>query len=125
MITPITNIYHSKKCFVLVLLVVVFVTILAFGYFNEKGKTLLKAINNDDLQAVQKLLEKNPELVNTLIQRKGKRPDTYPLNYAIANKHKDIAKFLITKGADPDAVVDGAPRPRRRRRPRRRGRRNR
>ena len=74
------------------------------GKGEANGKKLLEAINNDDLQTVQKLLEVQPDLVNTLIYRKGKSPDIYPLDYAISRKHKDIAKFLITQSANPDAM---------------------
>ena len=105
-----TNTHHSEKRYVLLVLSVVasVAVLVSANTIKSKDETLLKAIDNDDLQAVQKLLEKHPELVNTMIHRKGKQNDIYPLNYAISKKHKEIAEFLIIKGADPDAAAGTA-----------------
>jgi len=91
-----------KKILCVIIVLVAIVAVWAFvNIIESKDEKLLEAINSDDLQAVQKLIEKHPELLNTMIRRKGKRPDIYPLNYAIYRKHREIAKLLITKGADP------------------------
>lgn len=53
-----------------------------------------EAAKNGDLAAIKAMLAGRPELVNSL-----DRQNYYPLHWAVKNGHKEVAQFLIDKGA--------------------------
>ena len=58
------------------------------------SQDIYNIIRQGNLEQVRAFIEKNPELVNT---RQGGR---YPLHLAALFRKKDIAEFLLSKGAD-------------------------
>ena len=58
------------------------------------AQEIFTAIQQGDLTKVKTLVEENPEILNSL-QRGHK-----PLVYAVINRQKEIAEFLISRGAD-------------------------
>lgn len=58
------------------------------------AQEIFTAIQQGDLTKVKKLVEENPELLNSI--QAGRKPFVY----AVINRQKDIAEYLISKGAD-------------------------
>jgi hypothetical protein len=72
-------------------LILVFVLILSMYL---PGQDIYSAIQKGDLALVKALLEKDPTLINLYANR------TKPLHFATKLNQKDIAEYLISKGAD-------------------------
>jgi ankyrin repeat protein len=58
------------------------------------GQDIFSAIQKGDLASVKALLEKDPTLINSYAN------GTKPLHFATKLNHKDIAEYLVSKGAD-------------------------
>jgi hypothetical protein len=80
-----------KNSIAFCLIVIFSITTNAQGVFD--------AIRNNDLHQVKELIEKHPDLVNT----PGNNRFT-PILFAANNNKSEIAEYLISKGADVDAV---------------------
>jgi ankyrin repeat protein len=63
-----------------------------------------KAIEKGDLEKVKALLKADPELIS---KKGGGILNSTPLDAAVTDRQKAIAKFLLTQGADIDAVDRG------------------
>ena len=64
-------------------------------------KKLFKAIRQNDLESVIKILEKNPEVINCMATPPPKKDDGQsPLQVSIKTGNLTIAQYLIEKGAD-------------------------
>lgn len=70
-----------------------------------KGTTeleLLKAISKSDLSNIKKILEKNPDLINT-----QKLPERItPLIWAVQREYEESVKVLLEYGANPNIIAD-------------------
>ncbi len=69
----------------------------AYWYFEvyRAPQNLRSAINNNDIESVQKILDRNPSLIN----HKYVFHNT-PLVYAVDSNDADIVRLLIERGAD-------------------------
>lgn len=81
----------KKRIFISCLLLIIAITI--------KAQEILVAIQNGDLPNVKKHVEKDPQLVN------ARMTNSYtPLLFAADNNKKEIAEYLLSKGAHIDEV---------------------
>lgn len=68
-------------------------------------KKLFKAIRDNDLDIVKKLLENKPELVNCIAKQPPKKDDGQsPLQVAFKTGKFDIADYLVQKGANVNFI---------------------
>ena len=68
--------------------------------FQENLKDLYKAISEDNVDKVKKLLEEEPELVNFRDENRGRTP----LFQAVEAGNLEIVKLFIYKGADANII---------------------
>jgi len=66
------------------------------------AQDLFESIQKGDLESIEQLIANDPELVNL------RRGSLYPLHLAVRSGKKEIAEFLISKGADIDRFAKNA-----------------
>jgi len=82
-------------------------------YYSPMSEELWKAIEDDDLSEVQRLIAKGA-IVNSLIysyQSDYGDGATTPLNLSISLTHNEIAFYLLDQGAEIEAFIEGADAP--------------
>ncbi len=79
--------------------VCIFFIILFLVTVNIQAQEIFDAIRKGDLSKVKELVEKDPELLKT----RNARQST-PLHVAVDVNNEPIARYLLEKGADPNAV---------------------
>lgn len=65
--------------------------------------SLCVAVTKEDIQAINTILERNPDAISTQVP---KAKSNTPLHYACAKAKYEIAKLLISKGADAEITND-------------------
>ena len=89
-------------------IVLLFCGLLLYWVKAESGEvknTFLDAIIDGNIQTVQELLSKDPDLISA-IDNRHKGTSTPALHLAVAHGHNNIVRLLLSKGAKPD-VRDG------------------
>ena len=86
--------------------IIVLLILLATGlfFFNSSEKLLEDSIATGDLETVQKLLDKNPKLVNATIGRSAKGRHSNQISalcLALQSRQPEIARELLLAGAYP------------------------
>jgi len=76
--------------------ILIFVLVLSSAAFAQD---IFEAVRNGDIAKVKELVEKNPELIKARNARKST-----PLHAAVDVNNEPIARYLIEKGADLNAV---------------------
>ena len=72
-------------------------------------KKLFKAIRENDMEEVRRLIEKKPELANCVAKQPPKKDDGQsPLQVAIKTHRFEIANYLLDEGADVNFMEDPA-----------------
>lgn len=71
-----------------------------WAWIEPVEQTLYHASVEGDTELVRKLIKENPEID---INKQNEIDGWNPLLIAVANKHKDTAKYLLSKGASADA----------------------
>ena len=72
-------------------------------------KKLFKAIRENDIEEVRRLIEKKPELTNCVAKQPPKKDDGQsPLQVAIKTHRFEIANYLLDEGADVNFMEDPA-----------------
>jgi ankyrin repeat protein len=97
-----------------VVLITLTVTLFYRGIVVSFSKQLVVAIKNDDINAVEKIIDKCPACVNyypgfapLFVYSLLEAPISYPLIYAIWVDDPTIIRSLVDTGADPNCVMDG------------------
>jgi ankyrin repeat protein len=89
------------------------VSMMAWPVYSSEDpsqKEFHAAITRGDLAAVQKLVEQQPDRVNTVFTiGEGKSYTISALCLALQEKQKAIAEYLLSKGADPKQGPQGFP----------------
>ena len=72
-------------------------------------KKLFKAIRENDIEEVRRLIEKKPELANCVAKQPPKKDDGQsPLQVAVKTHRFEIANYLLDEGADVNFMEDPA-----------------
>ncbi len=66
--------------------------------YETEPNSIYRAAEKGDTKRIAEILKKNPELVNTL-----NKAGLTPLHYAALENHVDVAKILLSMGADIEA----------------------
>jgi len=100
----------KRKRFIFIAISLIVVGLLLCVYFNSNyyySKKLVSAIKEENIIAIQQIIEKKPTCINTYpsIRSKGYHSAMnlrvwYPLNEACATGNIDLIKLLIENGAD-------------------------